>query len=1550
MSGVEAFVVRYWTGADNPPTRCVFVGHRERPEAVEAAAGATVFDTPIFPDDRRDVALRKIVHELVASGMVKRGSVPVAWRKGAMLTFATPAPRPLPANPFSAGAVAGAGAVASPVRTSLESEWIGRAPLDITFVHHLPPALAARPAVDYYVFGDDRGAGKTMAQIRQDDAVLEGLLALAPVRPTVVGKLLQVEWSADLRAGAGLGELFARMHTSDAMPFIQWVDDRQHVLYKLRKTHPFTVDELAALMDYQRLSKTSVVVAVFRMPGHYVRLSVNAAGHVQARARPATTDRAYLDTAAAAMSAALSSAAGRRAALTVAAITSKIHIKTAVDIATLTRHLSRYTSIAQVRKAAGGGIYVQWLRASNYRANVDVVEVVRHRIQLGVDVAAVVDDLVEYNGYSVAEAQAIVEASEGTGAEAAVGQAPKAGMATAATAYQSIIGAGMLLHIVSVKGTQRGIDCQFMNAAGEADVHQCLQWLTAILAQAPSAAASAPGKRAAAAQSPEAPALPEVVLEEDPFALSASSSSSASSAGGAGLNFIKDLQRADPDIFNKNYTKKCQSASNSQPMVLTRAEFDALPPEARGALDNHVVYGSDPDPSKHHVYFCPAVWCAKSKTPMSHDQYVANGNKCADGSEGAQVWDNDYWGHNARGKRYIGFTAKSVEAPAPCLPCCYIHPPKKPAVDKCMAKVNGKAAAPAPAQEDAPAPPPRPASPASPAAPADTYLLTHAPPLPSDRWGVIPQALHVVLHRADLPYNQCKSQYNSRPCIVRRGILHHADSLMQALGYLVFGEINSKAALVARIREALGADAFVCLANGRVLQAFAPVAAIVPERAPALRREWAAWIAAQPRYTRMFPGAAAATGLRLSRELAIYTAYKRFFQYLASTEEKDVEMVVDVVRHLGLRLVVWEKGADDLVHLRCSGAGAVPAAGAPNPVAMLFHENGYYEPLEIKMRNKRGATQLAAAEAGQLPALLQKCPAVGREWPETVRLLRAIMTTALAFPEAFLWDRLVVSPDLDVVGILTAGNVYVDVGRMPLSAAADVGLPCVFAEDLAGQRLRVRVGGGDMRVFAGVLATWGARVHGSEALEATAGGMVQMAYALPPSALAGAPALLTATERTDVDYGEPLRRADAERRRWASARWMVGKALLRHYDAWGVAGAGAADGAEALIARFPAKTHDLVAEVLVEVPLRSREALAAWLGHVTTSALPFLSPNIQESTRYAEVVFSQVAVERGLPRHILVPAKAPRPRDVAAPTFRAAWKSLLVERKWPAFLPKTAGAKGFERLALPWKWAETRKYSWRDFPVWHSEAAQTGIPAFWEWLAARFQVPLTWKMVALAYKTYVANVVFADADLLAEYAAQPAVCEALGAATKAAAVKRLAAMGQDARMDLLEAPMRAHDLLWFFAAKLAGVTVLIVSNVDYTRDDHLAGLECVDYKPTEARESQAEPGACKIKKAVTQVAAPAKVPRGSTMDLLTNAMLLCGAELEYERPFVMVYKHVEKEGATVREVYCPIEVAPGRFHFDQLRDAAVDLQNVVCCLWAHRAHRRTRPTAERMFA
>jgi hypothetical protein len=235
---------------------------------------------------------------------------------------------------------------------------------------------------------------------------------------------------------------------------------------------------------------------------------------------------------------------------------------------------------------------------------------------------------------------------------------------------------------------------------------------------------------------------------------------------------------------------------------------------------------------------------------------------------------------------------------------------------------------------------------------------------------------------------------------------------------------------------------------------------------------------------------------------------------------------------------------------------------------------------------------------------------------------------------------------------------------------------------------------------------------------------------------------------------------------------------------------------------------------------------------------------------------------------------------------------------------------------------------------------------------------MTWKMVKLAYMTYVTNVVFKDGDALAQYLAQPGPFEAFkqvatwpASVTRASAAQRLAAMDTNARVDLLEqamAIMPSHDLMWYFAAKLAGVTVLVVSNVDYTRDDRLAGLECVDYKPTLDAMPEAQ-GECRVKATTAPVT---KVARGSTMDLLTNALVLCDGELQPTRPLLFVYKHVEKSDVGVREIYCPVERtpdAPGTFVYDQLRDAPYDLQNVLCCLAAHRAHRHALPTVNRLF-
>jgi len=1496
----------------------------------------------IAPDDRADVACKKILYEIVGRRKLTAADVLAAWRKDGPILFRFEESQ-MPASPFVAVQMP-----KSTGRTPRDHEWIGTQPLNIALMedmNNVPEQIS-----NLYIWSF--ASVKTPAQ---QDVWMTAFFREATKGESLYQdndvKFIDCTWNGLLKGNEpiSLERIFAKLHTSVQAPLIQWLDDRHHILYKLDRKHKLPTNQLETLTKYERIPLTGPSYIAATITDNHSssvnsRISIsNGAAQIQLRPNMVgiaafkayenervSWSKEWLGAAVKSYSWALSNA-------TVRIIFS---VDSSISLSSYVEAISKYTTFLNVKRVAastGAGKFVmQWLRASNYKANVDISNVINARLRLGIDTDVILNDLVEINGLTLTEARSLLDGV------IMVLENPENVNVREQRTVAVAVGLTMLL-----TPNPKGIEITMRDVASYADLEMAMFWLQGMFKVVTDDLKKGDVMKA---KSPSPKATTSVLktakpdsLEDDPFALSSSNSSS-----GGSFNFIVDLQKADPQLFANNYSKRCQSASDSQPVVMSQSEFAALDAKYKSTVSSHIVYGSSTDVSKHHVYFCPTIWCSASRVPMSYQQYVDNGNKCPDGKEGMQIIND---ADKKRKLSHIGFYSKSIEGAEPCLPCCYAKELKAEHKSKCTSKVTGrvdvsKKASP---KEDASI------SNVGPGPVGKDYLLTHAAPLAKDRWGTLPRSMHMVLHPSNLLQTQCTQQLTAKPCLLRRGIIHHSDSFMQALGYLFTGTLNSKGALLRMLRETIRPELFVTLENGLMLAAFVTDdAGIIANASNAAK--WVAWMKTEEckKYARLFglrdlmraasdvATMSEAAALRLSRELAIYKAFSKFHIYLASTEAKDASLLVDAVRHLGVHLVLWEKDGGDssIVRMRCPAT--IPYSALPKGderlVGMLLQEKNVFEPIELgskavlkgpsstlqSMDNMTGALKrmMGECDAGIIPGVPET-----RVWIETVRSIDAAVRLVTAIPERYVWKQVVVSPDYAIIGLANEAG-FVSCGRVPISGLLDLVevLPHVkvlYQEDVAP--LRPFEPSDDLQdsiIFDNLLKTFD--VGGGAGIR-----------------LIDAPPIIAMRAHDEMkDIENTIRETAAT---WRSTKYLVGRELLRHFNTRiepFIKQKATNDFINANIDAFPAAAQ-FVEEALREVAgllgrTNVQERLMEWMTLADRSAWPFLSPNIVQRGTH-EWVFSQLAVERGLPSHVVKPVDGARPKELVARDNAAAF-----ELTWPNKIKRTREprAAASNTAKLPWKWVETRKYSWRDWSIELPILADSAgfIKKWMEWAAAERGIPFKWSMVAFAMKVYIANVLALKEERVAMFVKQPGMLDVLRVLTrmpKATTVPKMVTMlmtktlEERRNMLTVAAGEVLSDFDFTLAARWCGITLLIVSNVDYVKSDKDAPVLCADFKPNSENDIEV----CADGPNTSTHA------RGSPKDLITNAILLYNEDLSttreaiWKRPFVLLYKDVQKGGDVPR--YAPV----GQGLWASLRHAPKDLQHVACCLYKHKVWR-----------
>jgi hypothetical protein len=819
------------------------------------------------------------------------------------------------------------------------------------------------------------------------------------------------------------------------------------------------------------------------------------------------------------------------------------------------------------------------------------------------------------------------------------------------------------------------------------------------------------------------------------------------------------LQDADPDLFNNpdiNYARTCQASSFHQPVVVTKEEHDKLIADGYGdAIDNAVTYGSTPD--KQNVYFCPRIWCPVSKTPITHDMYVKNGNKCPNGEEAKLMYEHPYWNNSADTKHYVGFHKKKTTKGL-CLPCCYVKPLSKEKENECInpatsvktkssrsskkSDANGSKSADGPAK--------------------DVYIMTQVPPLPDGRSGNIPQVLHEII-TPNVTFSLCTKTLSSQECPLRRGITHKEDSIMNALVHAM-GK-SSKAELINLIKEHLDPLTFLSLENGHIVAAFTEPHGIVAREHPGLVKEMLGRLKKFPKYVDMFGLKHIENdALKMSRELQLYMAWLKYIKYLTSDEVKSPHHLYDLFHKMGYLLVVWDKEGNNEVQLRCplytSTATLVKTIGEHRKTIMLLHENGYYEPIELRKRTNNGSSIIDTKHTSTIDDVMDACGTSNDAEEDMVRRLVTInewTKDVLVDGSHLLFVAAVVSPDLRVSHLLTLSHVVViingglSIGYLP-KLIHECNIKRVFyQEDVAGMVMRVRVLRQDMEVFGRKLRSVGLgfdmgviQPNIQDAMHYNA--VVQLKHpVVPPTIVIRSHDALREFEREEVKT----------QTQWLQLQRMIGKMFIQHYDTLvtPTLHKDRKERIDILSNSFPAfPDKKKLRAALEEMPLEhGKDVLLSWvqlLGY--DDKYPFFQDKVQ--TRGTEWVFSQRVVEEGLPNEIVDPVKTngARPLRIAEGHKKEYTPPSAVANTIP--LPMMLRSDSVVKRKLPSKWTQIKNYEWRNFDVLHlsGEEAYTTevVKELFAWIARKVSVPIQWGDIVYLKTKYVSNALLDKPSML----------------------------------------------------------------------------------------------------------------------------------------------------------------------------------------------------------
>jgi hypothetical protein len=837
------------------------------------------------------------------------------------------------------------------------------------------------------------------------------------------------------------------------------------------------------------------------------------------------------------------------------------------------------------------------------------------------------------------------------------------------------------------------------------------------------------------------------------------SESNESSSGGAGadsFNYkystLAMLQRMDPDIFvntltkdNVSYAKACQG--KKQPVVMSKADYERIKKDGYLTnLDNVIKYGSRPD--NQNYYTCPVIWCPLSKVPLSPEQYNAAGKKCPLPNEEPDISIDGHVWQDFTTPHYIGFHAKETKSGL-CMPCCKKTPLKATDIQRCGAEeVHSKnakkpvkvvaAAASAPrrtakneAMAVAKAPPP------AMDVESETYLYTKSS-IGLNRWGILPESLRQLLHSNERQRNECNQpSLTSTFCFVRKSVLNAnmmGDPFMHVLAVIVDnnGRGNGAATkqhLVAEIERRLDPLTFMCLDNGAVLRAFGRQTGdgvgIIPSEVPAMCREWSRWIRERfPEYVQAMGLADLVHGCgggqmslvmewRLSRELAIYDAYKRFMNHLKSDDSPKHDMMLhDLMwRCFGIHLFVWERVQEEHVHLRCQLSSILPNDFAVQKYAFIVYDGkdkDLYEPIEFKAKNKQGTFVFDRTTSADLDNILMKmrrsCD-THMEHPRNLQTRIEHTQYWCKYLNIAMLDRrhtpdaVVLGPGLGILGYVTGSGMFIDwqLGSVvPVTFLKELMEMCdirkvVYYEDLVNSQSEpVVMSAVEYQILTTCLSSakwsWYMEV---EVLE-DGRRRRRLKNVFPAGFLSDEPIVLAnAKDSTLMTY----RRSTEELEKWHRLQHKVSKRLLKKYDRFKSKTKEETEDAfkeEDIVRDNRRRLKATLEEVHPLLAMGNREALRKWHLGIGVGRYPFLDTEVHTHPRHPnQWVFSQVAVQhRNLPKEMFMRVNQ-RPgayalqrvlkpqakilQDLDDDTPSAAAAAMWRTRRWAAILGKREG-------------------------------------------------------------------------------------------------------------------------------------------------------------------------------------------------------------------------------------------------------------------------------------
>lgn len=420
---------------------------------------------------------------------------------------------------------------------------------------------------------------------------------------------------------------------------------------------------------------------------------------------------------------------------------------------------------------------------------------------------------------------------------------------------------------------------------------------------------------------------------------------------------LNKLYDADKDLFyfqkgDKKYAKTCQKVSMRQPIVTSKMELDYNEKCFPKAITGSVNYGTTEEHAQKNHYWCPKVWCPKSRVGLTMDQFKNEyKGKCPFPSvdETPIIFEHkDYW----KGKeRQIGYLSPTEHPNQFCMPCCFVKKLSEKN-NKCVQTVGN-----------------------------DKYIKTESFPVEEKRYGLLPEVLSSFFDNkfcGGKDGGQGLMNENT-DCFLRIGIPLNNQSFIQSMIMSLDNDkLNTVDDFVNAVVKNVDMELFLSCHDGLLCKRFLEARTRKPN-IDDLRdfNEFKVWFLSTTNsdYVERFNLGVLATTLKhlltfepkvkyskyIIREFRLFNAYMAFKEYMM---DFNIRKTHDILSHIvqiqrpwmnsnGYNLIVIEEGKDEgSFSISCPiFSDAKAKFNKERPIVILLKQGAYYEPIHYVKHN-----------------------------------------------------------------------------------------------------------------------------------------------------------------------------------------------------------------------------------------------------------------------------------------------------------------------------------------------------------------------------------------------------------------------------------------------------------------------------------------------------------------------------------------------------------------------------------------------------------------------